>query len=61
MVDNCDLLIALWDGKSKSGTTNCVNYAKNKLKKDILIINPKTLDISHIENKKEDYSLLSLL
>lgn len=39
MVDNCDLLIAVWDG-SKVGTANCVNYAK-KLGKKIIIINPK--------------------
>lgn len=26
MVDNCDLLVAVWDG-SPGGTANCVNYA----------------------------------
>lgn len=26
MVDNCDVLLAVWDG-SKGGTGNCVNYA----------------------------------
>lgn len=29
MVDNCDILIALWDG-SKGGTKNCINYAKKQ-------------------------------
>lgn len=38
MVDNCDLLIAVWNG-SKSGTANCVNYAKRK-GKEIIYINP---------------------
>lgn len=27
MVDDCDLVIALWDGSS-GGTANCINYAK---------------------------------
>ena len=35
MVDNCDILIALWDG-SKGGTKNCINYAKKQ--KDVNII-----------------------
>lgn len=40
MCDNCDLLIAVWDGDSTGGTSNCVNYAKS-IHKEILIINPK--------------------
>lgn len=28
MVDNCDLLIAIWDG-SAGGTSNCVRYARS--------------------------------
>lgn len=39
MVNNCDLLIAVWDGSS-GGTGNCVKYAQ-KTKKPIVIINPK--------------------
>ena len=39
MVDNCDLLIAVYDGISKGGTRNCINYA-NKLNKKIIYINP---------------------
>lgn len=27
MVDNCDLLVAVWDG-SRGGTANCIDYAK---------------------------------
>lgn len=41
MVDNCDLLIAVWDGSS-GGTSNCVKYAQSKNKK-IIFINPKKL------------------
>ncbi len=41
MIDNADLVIALYDGQ-KGGTHNAVNYAK-KLDKDILIINPKQI------------------
>lgn len=37
MVDNCDLLIACWNGTT-GGTKNCVDYAKLK-KKDILYLN----------------------
>ncbi len=38
MVDNCDLLIAVYDGTT-GGTANCVNYAK-KVNKQIVIIDP---------------------
>ena len=41
MVDNCDLLIAVWDGTS-GGTANCVKYAQSKNKK-IIFINPNDL------------------
>ncbi|WP_346961287.1 SLOG family protein [Clostridium sp.] len=43
MVDNCDILIAVWDG-SKGGTVNCVNYAK-KLGKKNIYINPKDIEV----------------
>ena len=29
MIDNCNILIALWNGTS-GGTKNCINYAKKK-------------------------------
>ncbi len=41
MVDNCDGLIAVWDGSS-GGTFNCVKYAQIK-KKPIVRINPNDL------------------
>lgn len=41
MVDNCDILIAVWDGSS-GGTANCVKYAESK-NKQIIYINPKEL------------------
>ena len=39
MVDNSDIIIAVWDG-TKGGTYNCVQYAKKK-NKEIIQINPK--------------------
>lgn len=40
MVDNCDKLIAIWDGTS-GGTGNCVKYALTvKKEKDIIRIDP---------------------
>lgn len=36
MVDNCDVLIAIYDGKS-GGTMNAVNYAKSVSRKLIII------------------------
>lgn len=41
MVDNSDVIIAVWDG-TKGGTANCVSYAK-KLGKEIISINPKEI------------------
>lgn len=38
IVDNCDILLAVYSG-SKSGTGNCVDYAVKKYKK-IIVINP---------------------
>lgn len=40
MVDNCDILIAVWDGTS-GGTGNCVKYADGK--KEIVRIDPTKL------------------
>jgi len=39
MVQNCDLLVAYWDG-SDGGTGNCVKYAKS-VGRDVAIVNPK--------------------
>lgn len=41
MVDNCDLLIAVWDGSS-GGTHNCVRYAV-ETKREYIQINPQML------------------
>lgn len=38
MVNNCDMLIAVWDG-TRGGTMNCVQYAE-KVNKPIKFINP---------------------
>ena len=39
MVDNSDVVIAVWDGTS-GGTGNCVKYAR-KIEREIIQINPK--------------------
>ena len=39
MVDNCDLLLAVFDGTS-GGTANCINYAKT-IERSFVIINPE--------------------
>ena len=38
MVNECNILIAVWDGSS-GGTSNCIKYAK-KVNREIIIINP---------------------
>jgi len=45
MVDNADIVIAVWNGdeKSKSGTWNCIKYARKKGKK-IIYIDPNNLE-----------------
>ena len=42
IVDNSDIVIAIWDGIKKGGTWNCVKYAQ-KLGKEIIYINPKEI------------------
>lgn len=46
MVDESDVVIALWDG-SKGGTANCVSYAL-KTCKTVLIINPDSWEIKEL-------------
>lgn len=41
MVDECDVLIAVWDGTS-GGSANCVRYAE-RMGKRIIIINPDSI------------------
>ena len=43
MVDNCDLLIAIYNGENNGGTAYTVNYARER-GKEILIIDPNTLE-----------------
>lgn len=40
MVDNCDLLVAIWDGTS-GGTANCIKYAEGR--KAIVHYDPKRI------------------
>ena len=42
MVDNSDVLIAIFNGDPKGGTAYTVNYARKK-GKEIIIINPDTM------------------
>lgn len=39
MVDNCDVLVSVWDG-SKGGTGNCVEYA-NQVQREMFRIDPR--------------------
>lgn len=43
MVDNCNKLIAVWDG-TPGGTGNCVDYAARK-EREIIRINPSNITI----------------
>ena len=43
MVDNSDVLIAIFNGDPKGGTAYTVNYARKK-GKEIVIINPDTFE-----------------
>lgn len=47
MVDNCDVLIACYDG-TQGGTQNCIDYAKEKSSCNIINIHPETLKIEKI-------------
>ena len=56
MVDHCDMLFAIYDGRPKGGTAYTVEYARRKGKK-IVILDPQTLELSvilpqeHIQKK----------
>ena len=54
MVDNCDALIAVWDGTS-GGTANCVQYAQ-KVGKPIVFINPNNLGGNSTNNTERTTS-----
>jgi len=49
MSNDCDIAIAVWDGKDHGGTFNCVRYLKST-EKPIIHINP--LNYNHPNNKK---------
>lgn len=40
LVNNCDILVACWNGDTSGGTYNCIQYAKS-LNKEIIYIDPK--------------------
>jgi len=44
MVDNSDIVLAVWDGKKEGGTWNCISYAVSK-NKVMVNLEPKTLSI----------------
>lgn len=50
MVDACDLLIAVYNGKAEGGTAYTINYAI-KQGKEILVINPDTLEKTAIHTR----------
>lgn len=43
MVDKSSFVVVIWDGFKKGGTYNCYKYATKK-KKNIIIVNPLTLE-----------------
>lgn len=47
MVDNSDLVIAVWDGVKSGGTWNCVKYAIG-CGKQIIRLDPNTLQVSRL-------------
>lgn len=49
MVDNANLVISFWDGKSRGGTRNCVEYALKK-GKQVININAETHEIREIKS-----------
>ncbi len=49
LVASSDLLLAVFDGRQKSGTALTVNYAR-KEGRDILILDPITLNTTHEKN-----------
>lgn len=51
MVDNSDILLAVYDGNSKGGTAYTVEYAR-KQGKQVILINPYTLVQTILPGKK---------
>ncbi len=50
MVDEADVVLAVWSGKTKGGTYACIKYAKSK-GKPIYVINPASKKIEGYINK----------
>jgi len=55
-IDEFDLLIAVYNGKEEGGTAYTVNYALDK-GKEILIINPNTMEKTWIPKRDTDLPL----
>ena len=53
LVDNCDVLVAIYNGTDKGGTAYTVRYAKQQGKK-IIILNPDTLTREVIHARKTE-------
>jgi uncharacterized phage-like protein YoqJ len=52
MVNNADIVVAVWNGDSKGGTAACVRYAK-KIGKLIVQINPRDETITYPQPEPE--------
>lgn len=50
MVDNAELVLAVWTGKQTGGTAACVRYAKQK-RKNILQVNPDNMTVSMLNSQ----------
>lgn len=50
LVDHASVLLAVYNGSWRGGTAMTVRYAK-KLRKEIIVINPKTRTVEYIEVK----------
>ena len=51
MVDNAHVIIAVWSGKQRGGTYNCLQYAR-QVGRTILILNPLNFTTQKIKRKK---------
>lgn len=47
MEDNCDLVIAVYNGKEKGGTAYTINYALQQ-NKAVVVLNPNTMKKQHL-------------
>ncbi len=56
MVDHADILLAVYDGGSSGGTASTVRYAQSK-KREIWLLDPKTLLLVQLKPPEEDEQL----